>query len=407
MIKDRSPFSPGQVLPVEYFVGRLSQIQRIERDLRQTELGKPTYLFLTGERGVGKSSLASFSRSIAERNHQLIAAHCHLGEATNVDEFVRVIFQDTLQRVSALSDGSLFEKCKTILERYIDQIDLFGLSIKFKREQPLLDDMRGNFLALLSQLHHAGLEQGRKGLFLVLDDLNGATKDTRLGLFLKSVIDQNATSAKPIPLCLMLVGPRERLDEMTESQPSVGRIFAFVEVPLMSKDECVKYITGAFSSVGHVVDVDAQDVMFRFSGGFPMLFQEIGDAVYWADTDGKIDHRDAISGILEAADRVGHRFIKPLYDEIRSKRYHSILRAIGRLEELPFGEDRRRLRRKDIMQVLDEADKKNFDNFVQRMKHLGVIVPGESAGEYVFESALHLMYLWMQSAAAAVEDKNG
>ena len=35
------------------------------------------------------------------------------------------------------------------------------------------------------------------------------------------------------------------------------------------------------------------------------MMQEIGDATFWKDTDEYIDNNDALSGIIEAGNRIG------------------------------------------------------------------------------------------------------
>ncbi|MBW1614254.1 MAG: hypothetical protein JRF08_02155 [Deltaproteobacteria bacterium] len=39
-----------------------------------------------------------------------------------------------------------------------------------------------------------------------------------------------------------------------------------------------------------------------------MLMHEVGDAVFWSDTDNQIDSTDAVSGVVEAAEVVGRKF---------------------------------------------------------------------------------------------------
>ena len=63
--KGKSPFYPGQPVPIEFFIGRIDEIGRVTRSLSQVETGKPRAIFLTGEYGIGKSSLAGFMRRYA------------------------------------------------------------------------------------------------------------------------------------------------------------------------------------------------------------------------------------------------------------------------------------------------------------------------------------------------------
>ena len=53
--KGNSPFTPGSPVPVELFVGRERQIRELIRYAGQVS---------SGDRGIGKSSLASFLHNI-------------------------------------------------------------------------------------------------------------------------------------------------------------------------------------------------------------------------------------------------------------------------------------------------------------------------------------------------------
>ena len=84
MSKERSPFTPGQPVSPEFFVGRKEQVKLLTRAIQQAAAGAPQYLFVTGERGIGKSSLASLAREIAEKEHAFVGAHALLGGARSL-----------------------------------------------------------------------------------------------------------------------------------------------------------------------------------------------------------------------------------------------------------------------------------------------------------------------------------
>jgi DNA replication protein DnaC len=66
-----SPFTPGSPVPVELFVGRSEQITEILRYVKQASSGKQENVFLTGDRGIGKSSLAAFLRYLVAAQQNL------------------------------------------------------------------------------------------------------------------------------------------------------------------------------------------------------------------------------------------------------------------------------------------------------------------------------------------------
>ena len=132
-----------------------------------------------------------------------------------------------------------------------------------------------------------------KGLFLILDEINGITKNPQFAHFIKGIVDTNAVSVPPVPLLLMLCGVEDRRVEMIHRHPPVGRIFDVIEVEPMSDEEMRDFFKRAFGSVKIAVDPDAMDVMTFYSGGLPKIMHEIGDAAYYIDQDNRIDRSDA------------------------------------------------------------------------------------------------------------------
>jgi len=150
-IRDReSPFTPGKPVPIEYFVARLNEIQRLERAIKQTCVGRNENIFITGERGIGKSSLATYIRFLAERKYDFIGTHCHLGGIRDIEGVVRIICQRLLQQCS---DKTIFDKLQNIFKKYIKGMTLslfdFGLGVEFTTDKSELRTLVDNFLPFM------------------------------------------------------------------------------------------------------------------------------------------------------------------------------------------------------------------------------------------------------------------
>ncbi|MEA2064237.1 MAG: hypothetical protein U9P14_11100, partial [Gemmatimonadota bacterium] len=52
--------------------------------------------------------------------------------------------------------------------------------------------------------------------------------------------------------------------------------------------------------------------------------------------------------------------------------------------------------KQDIEKVLTAPQKKKLNNFLQRLKRLKVLRSGETRGEYIFNSRMTAIYIWMQ-----------
>jgi len=386
-----SPFSPGQPVQPEYFVARIKEIQRLERAIRQTVSGRNENIFITGQRGIGKSSLALFIRHLAEKEHSLIGTHCYLGGVRSLDEMMGVTFQKLLQDCT---DKSLFDKLREIFADYIAELKFFGMGIEFTKDKSKLHTLANNFLPALRKIYDEAKKNGKKGLILILDDLNGISDVPQFSQFLKSRVDELATSGKPLPILLILVGLPERRDELIRHQPSVARIFDVVDLPPMSNSESEDFFINMFNVQNITVNSEALSLMVGRFGGFPMLMHEVGDAVFWQDSDGQIDLSDARQGITEAARNVGRKYIgAQVSNVLRNKTYSSILLRMGK--KLPIGAT---FKRQELLkQNASEKERKNLDNFLNKIKKLGIMKDADVRGEYTFVNPLYHLYIWYEA----------
>lgn len=391
--KENSPFTPGSPVPVELFVGRAEQIEELNRYINQIASGKQENVFLVGDRGIGKSSLASFLRYYVETQKNILGIHVFLGRVSTLEEMVRHIFEQILKETKR--QGWLKNIVK-FFGNHIREIGIFGISVSFEPPEQDLKELVRKFPEAINNLLEEITRQ-KNGLFIALDDINGLVERKEFANWYKSFVDEVATHYKNFPVFIMLIGLPEKRDNLFGCQPSLGRIFRVVEIKKLSDKEVEEFLSKAFSQAGVKVENGALKLMTRFSSGLPILMHEIGDAVFWIDKDGIIDRKDAIQGILTAAEKVGEKYLDPkVYRAIRSPRYKSILRKLG---EIPISRD---FRKKDVEAKLDENEKKVFHHFLKRIKELGVIEPDleKERGAYRFVNEIYPIYIWMESQRA-------
>ncbi|HLG30796.1 MAG TPA: ATP-binding protein, partial [Candidatus Brocadiales bacterium] len=374
--KGRSPFYPGQPVPTEFFIGRLNEIKRIDRAIGQVELGKPQAIFLTGEYGIGKSSLAGFMRYLAEKHNHLLGIHVLLGGAETLESVATKTVEAAIR--SEAYERTITEKIRNLLSKYIGKQELFGFSINLEALKADGPNLSAGYLPFLRQLLERVKENGIKGIMLILDEINGITGNPKFAHFIKSLVDENALSPNPLPLMLMLCGVEERRSEMIQHHQPVERIFDIVEIKPMNKDEMKDFFSKTFNSVNIQVEDEAMGLLCHYSAGFPKIMHIIGDTIFWVDRDNIIDGREALFGIGAAAEDIGRKIVdQQVYKALRSKDYHSILAKLSRKGfDLSFLKG-------NIEKGLSDIEKKKFNNFLQRMKKLNVLKSGdEQRGEY-------------------------
>jgi len=401
MLKGASPFNPGQPVPVELFTGRIKEIEHImRRGAGQVAAGKPVAMFVQGEYGIGKSSVAKFTQYLAEREHNLWPIYASLAGCSDLNSMAEAILWAAL-RTHAF-DRTPSEAVREFFADYIEKATLFGVTLKtdaLRRDAPKLASA-GSLIDFLGELQARLSKTGTKGIFLVLDEINGITGNAQFARFLKGLIDTNAFLPKPVPFLLMLCGVEERRGEMIRNHQPVERIFDIITIDTMSPGEMAEFFTRAFNSVNITVQPEAMTHLVHYSAGFPKIMHLVGDAAFWVDEDATVDGREALKAVIMAADQVGERFVVPqVYKALRSPTYRSILAKVA----AKLGPESISFLKSDVASGLTDQEKKKLGNFLNRMKELRVIRKGDVQGEWVFNMRMVQLYIWLQSRSKRPE----
>ncbi len=397
MNPEASPFHPGQPVPSEFFVGRIQEIERLRSMVNASLRGRFKIGFVSGERGIGKSSLVSFVRHLCDRENENNVAGCHvfLGGVRNLNEMVRRTF-DRLLKESM--EKPWHAQVKDFFGNYVREVGLFGISLELHLDDKDLSAITHDFVPSVRRLLKK-LEGKKKSLLLILDDINGLASSKDFANWLKSLVDEIATSGQEMRFCILIVGLEERRQELVEQQPSLARVFELIDINPWKDDEVREFYQKSFGSASAVVRNDDMDKLVRFAGGLPVLAHEIGDAVWRAAETSDIPSSAVWAGIINAAEVIGRKLLEPqVFHAIRSERYRSILRKMAdKPLEVHF-------QRVELGGRLTGEEKKVMDNFLRRMKELGALASDpEVRGGYRFSNNLHALYFWMESQRAKHE----
>jgi len=390
---ESSPFSPGQPVPTEFFVGRVQEIECL-RSMVLASLQKRFKVgFVTGERGIGKSSLVSFVRHLVDKEQSVAGCQVFLGGVRELPQMIRRTF-DRLLKDSI--EKPWHSKVREFFGQHVREVGLFGISMELSLSPEDLSLITHDFVPSVRRLMDK-LSDDRQALLLILDDINGLASSPEFANWLKSIVDEIATSREGLPLCLLVVGLEERRLELVRVQPSLARVFELIDIKPWTQEEATEFFRRTFRESSASVSRKDLDLMVQFTGGLPVLAHEIGDAVWRAAPSATIGSDDVWTGIVNAAEVVGRKLLEPqVFQALRSDRYRSILRKMAdRPMELQF-------RRQNLSARLTADEKKVMDNFLRRMKELGALVSDEQAGRggYRFVNRLHALYFWMESQRA-------
>ena len=391
MKPELSPFKPGQTVPLEFFVGRIAEIERLQSMVKASTQGQFKIGFISGERGIGKSSLASFVRHLSDRNCNTAGCHVYLGGVGELNEMVRKTFDRILNESI---DKSWHQQAMGFFGDRVRKVGLFGFSLELNIEDRDLPTLSRNFVPSMRNLLEK-LKGQKDALLLILDDINGLATSTDFANWLKSMVDEISTSEQKMPLCILVVGLEERRQELIEGQPSLARVFELIDISPWSDDETTEFYQNAFQSMNAKIEEPELSRLVQFTGGLPVLAHEIGDAVWRAAQSLEINAREVSQGIFIAAEIIGRKLLEPqIFRAIRSERYRSILRKMA-------GESQMYFRRAELVANLTEKEAKVVGSFLQRMKKLGAIETIDGVrGGYKFPTFLHALYFRLESEYA-------
>ena len=388
--KSVSPFTPGDTVGIDLFAGRAEQVEELTRYIVQTERGgRQENVFLTGDRGIGKSSFASVVRELAYRRHNMLGIHVLLGGVTTVEELIRRVLE---KLINEGLDQPWYEQVSERFGPYISKVGLFGFSVSFQPLQSDLSRIAGRFPEVLGELVTRIAEQYR-GVVIVLDDINGLADTNHFARWYKSFVDEISTHYPSYPVLIMLSGLPERRDQLARHEPSLLRIFRLVELDRLTDYDVSDFFERAFTQASMSVSSDAMDTMIHYSSGLPVMMQEIGDATFWLDSDGKVSASDAKTGVVESAYRVGRKYLEPnLFRTLRSPRYHTIVEKLGSSTSHTFT-------RQGMLSQLTPDEQRVFDNLLRRLREAGVVeqYPEMGRGAYRYTNQVYPVYMYMES----------
>ena len=104
-------------------MGRSTEIERLRSLVRRSARGTLGVGFVTGERGIGKSSLAAFVRHLAEHDSDAVGCHVYVGGVDEVPEMLRRTFHRLLNESI---DKPWHQQLTSFLGNRIEKAGLFG-----------------------------------------------------------------------------------------------------------------------------------------------------------------------------------------------------------------------------------------------------------------------------------------
>lgn len=301
-------FTPGtSIKEQDLFAGRSQQIQKLTQRIRLAG----SHAVIYGERGVGKSSLVSIFKYIADGsksdiNYIRIAA-------TQGDKFRDVILK-IFKRMTVL-DG---ENRKRLADYYDDR-DI--------TPDDVLLEMQNFALSTLP--------------IIVIDEFDRLADDdtkTKISDTLKLLSDES------VPVTFFIVGVSDAVEDLLKGHASIGRAIAEIEMPRMSDEEIIDIISVRLRRAGMKITSDAIWNCVFVCKGLPHYAHLIGLHAMQSACDRRsltIAARDVEEAtdrsLSEANHSIKEAYERAVYSERKDNIFREVLTACALAKKDPLG----------------------------------------------------------------------
>lgn len=346
-----NPFTPGSPVPHGIFIGRAEEIERLETCLIQTRSGKPANFMITGERGIGKSSLLLYIKYVADGSIPLNSTKLNfIVIDTDIDRSTTQL--GLVKKIQLGLDRALgqTEAARTLLKElwtFIKRVEAAGVKIntedRSQIDELLLEEFSYSLAEVVNRICCKSDEgtlfsTSKDGILVLIDEADNGSRDLDLGSFMK-LLTERLQRRGCNKICFGIAGLPELRNVLLDSHPSSLRIFEELLLERLSEDEVGRVIniclreSKRVNNIETAITENAKKLLINFSEGYPHFIQQFGYSAFAADSDNIIDHEDVYKGALGkrgAMELIGDRYYRDnFYNKIQKDSYRQVLRIMA------------------------------------------------------------------------------
>ncbi len=330
-----NPFVPNGIAYPGMFIGRFDEISAIEQALFQTRNGNPQHLLLTGERGIGKSSLLFYADLVARGEIKSEGTKFNFLTVTTdlagVLSQVGIIKQIARELRSKLrSHKALQDKARKVWE-FLSGWEVLGVKYHGRDDELDPDELLDELVSIIGDVI---ISEQFDGVALLLDEADSPPVVAGLGEFVK-IFTERLAKRDQSKMLLVLAGQSLIVNKLRESHESPLRVFQIIEMhPLESieREDVVRRgieIANEKNERKTSLDEDALKLIASLSEGYPHFVQQFSFSAFQFDDDDRINEADVSFGAYSengAITQLGAKYFSEMYySKILSSEYRKVL----------------------------------------------------------------------------------
>lgn len=358
-----TPFQPSNPVRPENFKGRSDIIHKIIRYIPNALNNEAQHFFLTGNKGMGKTSISDYIINYVEDEYNLATSYTSNKGNNSIDVLATKILINLLNN---MPKESRRKKVKTWFGEHVSELKVIGTTLRFNVDPQKQEKIKQDFIIYLNQAYE-DLKKRYNGIFIVIDDINGLSDSHEFVEWYKQLADTIIVDKHyQIPIYFLLIGYPEKFDKLVEQETSFGRIFYTDNIDELTDQEVEEFFKDTFQTIGVTIEDQALKLMTQYSSGVPLTMQQIGDSIFWNLTKNKITISEAKNGIKEAAQELQKRQIRRVLTHVKTPEHEKILLKMGENKLSKFTQQ-------DIKEILTPQEQEILPEFINKMLQIDMI----------------------------------
>ena len=333
------PFFPNRpVKDPNLFEGRTEQIDEIVDALFQTKNQNPKHFIITGDRGIGKSSLLLQTKILSEGENSLANSYnIDLGcdKFNFISSWTDVTDGQTLENLAKCLLTDLESTVKKIFSSLKFSIDLGGfIQIEKNGEnEKSITDIVNEFVKNLGTIYSNVHKENKDGIIIFIDELDRVSIESGVSTFFKLVTEKlNRENINNVIFAAS--GITGAIQKLGSEHESIERTFRDIPLPLFNETETKEILVNGFNKANFTFDANITELTYKLASGFPEPIHIIGSEMLSVSEDNHICINDFEKAKIKVVTDVRKNKLQNILSSAGYGKYQSILEAMAKFDNV-------------------------------------------------------------------------